>query len=107
VALVESHCDDFYIHGLTKEKTTSVVFLDKAVGMGEMCHPGKLTALALQAVKYTGLIFDMTTAPKLIIPEDKHAKAMVMIDNVRCTSILCIISAALPLPRGYMRWLRR
>jgi hypothetical protein len=49
----------------------------------------------------------MTTAPKLIIPEDKHAKAMVMIDNVRCTSILCIISAALPLPRGYMRWLRR
>jgi hypothetical protein len=27
----------------------------------------------------------MTTAPKLIIPEDKHAKAMVMIDNARCT----------------------
>jgi hypothetical protein len=84
-ALVWSHCDDFYIHGPTKEKTTAALtaFLDKAVDVGMLCHPGKLTPPS-HTVKYTGLIFDTTTEPTLLIPEDKRIKALAMIDYAKC-----------------------
>ena len=59
-ALVWSHCDDFLIHGPTKEMTARALsaFLDLAVDCGMSCHPGKLSPPA-QVVKYTGLLFDI------------------------------------------------
>jgi hypothetical protein len=52
--LVWAHCDDFYIHGPNKDKTTAALtaFLHCAVDVGLLCHPGKLTPPA-QAVKDT------------------------------------------------------
>jgi hypothetical protein len=79
--LLWSHCNDFFIHGPTKEKTTAalIAFLNKAVDVGMLCHPGKLTPPA-QLVKYTGLIFNTTTEPKLLVPEDKQTKSLAMIN---------------------------
>jgi hypothetical protein len=44
-ALVWAHCDDFFIHGPTKAKMVAALtaFLDLAVDVGMLCHPGKLT----------------------------------------------------------------
>jgi hypothetical protein len=40
--LLWSHCDDFFIQGWTKEKTTAALIsvLDKAVDVGMLCPPG-------------------------------------------------------------------
>jgi hypothetical protein len=75
------HRDDFFLHSLTKDNTTAalIAFLDKAVDVGMLCHPGKLTPPA-QSVKYTGLIFDMAMEPKLLVPEDKQTKSLAMIE---------------------------
>jgi hypothetical protein len=64
--LVWAHCDDFYIHGPNKDKTTAALtaFLNCAVDVGLLCHPGKFTPPA-QAVKYTGFILDSTSEPTL------------------------------------------
>jgi hypothetical protein len=78
-ALVWSHCDDFLIHGPTLAKTTLALcdFLDYAVGVGLLCHPGKLTPPA-QSVKYAGLIFDTRATPILRVPETKRVKAIAL-----------------------------
>jgi hypothetical protein len=80
-ALIWGHCDDFLIHGPTHVKTTAALtaFLDLVVGVGLLCHPGKLSPPA-QVVKYTGLLFDTTGVPKIRIPEYKRAKAKAMVD---------------------------
>jgi hypothetical protein len=52
------------------------------VDVGLLCHPGKLTPPA-HAFKYTGLLFDTTSEPKLLIPEYKVAKALAMADYGR------------------------
>jgi hypothetical protein len=44
-----------------------------------LCHPRKLTPPS-QSVKYTGLIFNTTTEPKLLVPEDKQMKSLAMIE---------------------------
>jgi hypothetical protein len=54
-----------------------LTFLDAAVDVGMLCHPGKLTPPA-QSVKYAGLIFDTRAEPMLLIPEDKRSKALAM-----------------------------
>jgi hypothetical protein len=53
-SLVWSHCDAFYISRPTKEKIMVVLkaFLDKSMGVGILCHQGKLTTLS-QSAKYT------------------------------------------------------
>jgi hypothetical protein len=58
------HCDDFFIHGPTYQKTSQALtdFMDLTVKVGLLCHPGKLTPSA-QVVKYTGLIL---TRPRLL-----------------------------------------
>jgi hypothetical protein len=70
-----------FIHGPTKDKTIAALtdFLNCAVDVGLLCHPGKLTPPA-HAVKYTGLIFDSTANPILRIPEYKVAKAIALTD---------------------------
>jgi hypothetical protein len=42
--LVWAHCDDFIIHRHTEAKMTAatIAFLDLAVDVGMLCHPGKL-----------------------------------------------------------------
>jgi hypothetical protein len=79
--LLWSHCDNFFLHGPTKDKTTAalIAFLDKAVDVGMLCHPGKLAPPA-QLVKYAGLIFYTAMEPKLLVPEDKRAKSLAMIE---------------------------
>jgi hypothetical protein len=79
--LIWAHCDDFLLHGPTYEKTSQALtaFLDVVVEVGLLCHPGKLTPPA-QVVKYTGLLFDTTTVPKIRVPEFKCAKALAMTD---------------------------
>ena len=82
--LVWSRCDDFFLHGPTKDKTTAALtaFLNCAVDVGLLCHPGKLTPPA-HAVKYTGFIFDSVSEPMLRIPEYKVAKAIALTDYGR------------------------
>jgi hypothetical protein len=69
--LVWAHCDDFIIHGLTKDKTTRALsaFLNLAVDCGLLCHPGKLSPPA-QVVKCTGFLFDARTEPAWKSPRD-------------------------------------
>ena len=81
--LVWAHCDDFLIHGSTKEKTTRALsaFLDLAVDCGMLCHPGKLSPPA-QVVKYTGFLFDTSAEPALRIPVNKREKALAILDFI-------------------------
>jgi hypothetical protein len=81
--LSKGHYDDFLLHGPTFEKTTAALtaFLDCAVDVGFLCHPGKLTPPS-HVVKYAGLIFDSTSEPILCVPEYKVDKAIAMIDYV-------------------------
>jgi hypothetical protein len=81
--LTKGHCNAFLLHGPTFEKTTAALtaFLDCAVDVGLLCHPGKLTPPS-HIVKYTGLIFDSTKEPILRVPEYKVDKAIAMIDYV-------------------------
>ena len=81
--LAWAHCDDFLIHGPNKAKTELALrqFLDLAVDVGMLCHPGKLQPPA-QVVKYTGFIFDTTHEPALRIPEAKREKSLAMLDYV-------------------------
>jgi hypothetical protein len=81
--LIWSHCDDFFIHGPNYAKTAAAftVFLDIAVAVGLLCHPGKLTP-PCQKVKYTGLVFDIVGVPTLRIPEYKVDRALALIDYV-------------------------
>jgi hypothetical protein len=96
-ALVWAHCDDFLIHGPNLEKTHQALrqFLDLAVDVGMLCHPGKLYPPA-HAVKYTGLIFDTTAEPALRIPEAKREKCLAMIDYLlRKTDSISRLSLAI------------
>jgi hypothetical protein len=79
--LIWAHCDDFFIHGPTMEKTEAGLstFLDLAVRVGLLCHPGGKLTKPAPVVKYTGLIFDTTNMPCLRIPEYKRTKAKAMI----------------------------
>jgi hypothetical protein len=82
-ALVWGHCDDFIIHGPTKEKTSRALtaFLDLAVDCGMLCHPGKLSPPA-QVVKYTGFLFDTRAEPAIRISVNKREKALAILDFV-------------------------
>jgi hypothetical protein len=82
--LVWAHCDDFFIHGPTKDKTIAALtaFLNCAVDVGLLCHPGKLTPPA-HAVKYIGFIFDSVAESTVRIPEYKVAKAIALRDYGR------------------------
>jgi hypothetical protein len=117
--LVWAHCDDFLIHGPTEAKTTAatIEFLDLAVDVGMLCHPGKLTPPA-HIVKYTGFLFDTTTEPSLRIPVSKREKSLALLDFVVrhrekvsrlglaiVTGILEILSKATPshIGRAYLR----
>jgi hypothetical protein len=82
-ALCKGHCDDFLVHGPTYDKTFRALtaFLNCAVDVGLLCHPGKLTPPA-HVVKYTGLLFDTVREPILRIPPYKIDKALAMIDYI-------------------------
>jgi hypothetical protein len=79
--LVWAHCNNFLIQEPTKDKTITALtaFLDGAVDVDVLCHPGKPTP-PVHAVKYTDLQFDTTSEPKLLIHEYKVAKALAMAD---------------------------
>jgi hypothetical protein len=79
--LIWAHCDDFMIHGPTLEKTTKalVAFMDLAVDVSLLCHPVKLT-LPAHSVTYTGLIFDSTTEPALLVTSKKRDKSIAMVE---------------------------
>jgi hypothetical protein len=81
--LLFSHCDDFLIHSPSRAKCDRAlrVFLDAAVDVGLLCHPGKIIPPS-QTVKYTGLLFDSSGVPTIRIPESKRCKARAMIDYV-------------------------
>jgi hypothetical protein len=55
--LIRVHCDDFLIHGPTKEKTTEALntFLDLTVDVGLLCHPGKLVPSST-TIQYCGFL---------------------------------------------------
>ena len=75
------HVDDFAIHGPTLATTTKAmnVFLDVAVRVGMLCHPGKLKPPS-QTPMYTGFIFDTRGIPTLRVPTAKREKALAMVD---------------------------
>ena len=74
------HVDDFAIHGPTYEKTARGLrlFLDTAVDVGLLCHPGKLTPPS-QVVKYCGFLLDTRAIPCLRIPQAKRERALAMV----------------------------
>jgi hypothetical protein len=81
--LCKGHCDDFLVHGPTYDTTFRALtaFLNCAVDVGLLCHPGKLAPPA-HVVKYTGLLFDTVREPILRIPPYKIDKALAMIDYI-------------------------
>jgi hypothetical protein len=83
-------------YGPTYEKTSPALtaFLDVVVEVGLLCHPGKLTPPD-QVVKYTGILFDTSTVPKIRVPEYKCAKALAMTDfAIRHRSLLSRLGLA-------------
>jgi hypothetical protein len=79
--LAFAHCDDFMIHGPTYEKTclAPLDFLDFAVKVGLLAHPGKLTP-PCQEVKYTGFLWNTAGVPTLKIPLYKVDKSIALTD---------------------------
>ena len=77
------HVDDFAIHGPTLEATQSALnlFLDVAVQVGLLCHPGKLKPPS-QTPLYTGFIFDTRGIPTLRVPTPKRERALAMVDHL-------------------------
>lgn len=75
--------DDFLIHGPDRESTMTALtlFLDTAVEVGLLCHPGKLTP-PQQVVKYCGFLIDTRNIPKQIMPLAKRERAAAMIAHV-------------------------
>jgi hypothetical protein len=80
VALAWGHCDDFLLHSPTRVKTLRALhdFLDLAVDVGLLCHPGKLTP-PCHVVKYTGYLFDTKSVPTLKIPEYKVDRGLALV----------------------------
>jgi hypothetical protein len=110
--LSKGHCDDFLLHGPTFEKTTAdlTTFLDCAMDVGLLCHPGKLTSPS-HAVKYTGLIFDLASEPILRVPEYKVAKAIAMINYVlaqhkwiSCLSLAVVVGVLESMVKAIPSW---
>jgi hypothetical protein len=77
------HVDDFCLHGPTYEKTAAALkfFLDKAVDVGLLCHPKKLTP-PLQIVKYCGFILDSRRIPCMRIPVAKRERALAIVEHL-------------------------
>ena len=76
-----AHVDDFAIHGPDRLSTCEALrnFLDTAVVVGLLCHPGKL-APPQQVAKYVGFLFDTRGIPTLRIPLQKRERALAMIE---------------------------
>ena len=80
--------DDFLIHGPDYESTAEALkfFLDTAVNVGLLCHPGKCYPPSQEA-KYCGFIFDTQGIPQLRIPQAKRERARAMIRHVLGSSL--------------------
>lgn len=80
------HVDDFAIHGPDYQSTLEGLrlFLDTAVNVGLLCHPGKL-APPSQVQKYVGFIFDTRGTPTLRIPDAKRERALAMTEYLLST----------------------
>ena len=76
-----AHVDDFAIHGPDLASTTTALrhFLDTAVVVGLLCHPGKL-APPQQVAKYVGFLFDTHGIPTLRVPLPKRERALAMLE---------------------------
>jgi hypothetical protein len=75
--------DDFLIHGPDYQSTAEALalFLDAAVTVGLLCHPGKLTP-PQQEVKYCGFLLNTVHIPKQIMPTNKRERALAMIEYI-------------------------
>jgi hypothetical protein len=73
--------DDFLIHGPDEESALAALtfFLDIAVEVGLLCHPGKLTP-PQQVVKYCGFILDTRHVPIQRAPLGKRERALAMVE---------------------------
>jgi hypothetical protein len=76
--------DDFLVHGPTYEKCCQglTAFMDLALEVGFLCHPGKLIPPS-HTVLYVGFDIDTTGIPALRIPALKRDKALAMIEYLR------------------------
>jgi hypothetical protein len=81
--LIWVHVDDFFIHGhnLNSAQRGLRLFLDLALRVGMLCHPGKLYPPA-QLQLYTGFIFDTRRIPTLRIPISKRERALAMVEHL-------------------------
>jgi hypothetical protein len=79
-ALIFAHVDDYLVHGPTCHKTCLAfnAFMDLSVRLGIICQHKK-TRPPAQRQKFCGFIYDTTSLPRLIIPEDKVTKALASI----------------------------
>lgn len=76
--------DDFLIHGPGFLSTAEALrlFLNTAVTVGLLCHPGKLTP-PQQEVKYCGFLLNTTTTlPRQIMPIGKRERALAMVEYI-------------------------
>lgn len=75
--------DDFLIHGPDYESTATALtlFLDTAVTVGLLCHPGKLTP-PQQEVKYCGFLLNTSGVPRQIMQTGKRERALAMTEYI-------------------------
>ena len=75
------HCDDFCVHGPTREKTEAALnaLMDRALDVGLLFNPKKVNPPSQEA-KYCGFIYDTRAMPTIRIPADKRDRAIAMID---------------------------
>lgn len=73
--------DDFLIHGSDYKSTSKALtlFLDAAVTVGLLCHPGKLTP-PQQEIKYCGFLLNTVGIPTQIMPLAKRERALAMVE---------------------------
>jgi hypothetical protein len=78
-----SFVDDFLVHSSDLESCQEALrlFLDTAVDVGLLCHPGKLIP-PQQRVKYCGFLLDTTDIPKQMAPVGKRERALAMTEYV-------------------------
>jgi hypothetical protein len=97
-AIVFSMVDDYFVHAPTMGKCDEAfgVFMDTAIRLGLICQPHK-TKPPGRIQKFCGMMMDTTGIPRIVIPEEKVARAIVTIDYILGlddTGILSRLSAS-------------
>jgi hypothetical protein len=82
-AIVFSVVDDCFIHAPTIGKCEEAfsIFMDTVIHLGLICQPHK-TKPPSRVQKFCGMMMDIWEVPRIVIPDEKVARAIVTIKYV-------------------------